>query len=272
MKTKSFLFFFGFVLFAGCASTTIQDRQLTKEEMDTTDILGTVQTTFTVSDPTGMGVGVNEDEVKNKAYMALLQESSKKYTGNIDIRNINISRGKAKTLGPLPVRFSDEVTYTATGTVVSTYSSSQRTATRLSGITNQILDAFKGNQKTVTLAILDFANVDGKQSVLGRYLVEQTSNYLFRNSEIKIVERGQIEKVIKELDFNMSGYVSDESAVQIGHMLGANAVAVGTITRVGSKISVNIKIVETESAALLSSGSTEIEGEEYLEMYNELIK
>jgi len=65
--------------------------------------------------------------------------------------------------------------------------------------------------------------------------------------------------------------VNDESAVRIGHMLGVDAVTIGTLTKVGNKISVNIKVVDVESGSLLSSGSIEIDGSEYIEMYNELL-
>jgi TolB-like protein len=271
MKTTLIWSFLGIVLLTGCASSAIQDRQLTREEMETAEILGSVQVNFTVMDISGFQIGL-EDEIKKQAYMALLQESSQKYTGNIDVRNINISKEKPKNgfqFVMARMGVAGEATYTATGTVVSTYSNTQRTANRLGGITDQILGTFRGNSNKTTLAIFDFVNVNGKQSILGRYLAEQTSNYLFQNSELNIVERAQIEKIIQEQDFNMSGYVSDDTAVSIGKLLGASAVTVGTLTKIGNKISINIKIVETESASVLSSGSTEIDGAEYIEMYNE---
>lgn len=267
MKTKAVLLV-GIVLLAGCASTGIQDRQLNREEMDATEILGSVQTSFNLM---GIIVGLvavppSEENIKEQAYAKLLEEANRSYAGNIDIRNVNISpNGRKLTF------FGYEYIYNATGSVISTYTNSQRTANRLGGITSQILDTFRGNRKEITLAIFDFINVNGKQSVLGRYLSEQTSNYLFQNSELHIVERTQIERVMQEQNFGMSGYVSDETAVRIGNLLGANAVTLGTLTKVGNKISVNIKIVETESASVLSSGSTEIEGEEYIEMYNEML-
>jgi TolB-like protein len=269
MKTKIIWTLLGFFLLIGCTTTSVQDKQISLQEMDTIEILGSVQVSFSLMG-TAAGpvvIGPSKENIQKQGYAKLLEEGNRKYSGNIDIRNINISESRRK----ITLR-GYEYEYTASGSVISTYSNTRRFANRLDGIANEILNAFKGNKKDIRLAILNFINVDGKQSVLGRYLVEQTSNYLFQNSEIKIVERDQIDKVIKELDFNMSGYVSDESALTIGHMLGANAVTVGTLTKVGNKISVNLKIVETESASLLSSGSTEIEGTEYVEMYNEILK
>jgi TolB-like protein len=269
MEMKICLMALGIVLLMGCANTAVRDRQISTQEMDKTEMLGSVQTSFNLTSVAVGPIITNplESNIKNQAYTRLLEEANKIYSGNIDIRNITITEVGRK----IKWGIGYEYTYMASGNVISTYSNSQRVANRLDGITNQITNAFQGN-KNITLAIFDFINVNGKQSILGRYIVEQTSNFLFQNSDIRIVERNQIDKIIKELNFNMSGYVGDESAVQIGHMVGANAVALGTLTKVGNKISVNIKIVETESSALLSSGSTEIEGAEYLEMYNEMLE
>jgi len=191
-----------------------------------------------------------------------LEEARRRFTGNIDIVNITISQNG---------RISETTfSYTSSGNVISTYSTADRASDRLDGITNQILNAFRGTNN-VTIAILDFVNANEKRSVLGRYLVEQISNYFFQNSNLKIVERGQINRIMNEQNFNMSGSVSDETAVGIGRMLGATAVTLGTLTRMGNTISVNLKIVETETGSLLSSGSTTIQGTDYIELYNQLL-
>jgi TolB-like protein len=272
MKTNFLVvFFLGLLLLLGCASNSFQDKQLTGDELEKSDILGTVQTSFVLD---GRNAGTlflppTDDDIKKMAYSKLLEEAQKNYSGNIDVRNINVSQSSKKmklalSIGGVGV---EEYTYNSTGNVIRS-SSSARTAGKLEGITNQIMNAFRGN-KNVTIAIFDFVNINGKTSVLGRYLVEQISNYFFQNSDLKIVERAQIDKVLKEQEFGMSGNVSDETAARIGHMLGANAVTIGTLTKVGNRISVNIKIVDSETASLISSGSTEIDGDEYIEMYNE---
>jgi TolB-like protein len=125
--------------------------------------------------------------------------------------------------------------------------------------------------KTVTLAILDFVNIDGKQSILGRYFSELATHYFVRNSKLKILERSQINQVISELDLASTGYISDESAARLGGMLGADLVMFGTLTKVGRNISVTMKVTEIKTAAILSTGTTELKGTKYLQMYNEIV-
>jgi TolB-like protein len=250
------------------AQKAIQDRQLTGEELKKVEILDSIQTSFTL-DGIGGTLPPTEANIKKQAYIKLLEEAQKKHKGMIDVKNITISENSKKMKLSISIVgvVNFEYTYTASGSVISTYSS----ATRLSGITSQIVNTLKGN-KNATVAIFDFTNVNRKKSVLGRYLAEQVSNYFFQSSELNIVERTQIDKILEEQEFGMTGFVDDASAVKIGHILGADAVTIGTLTKVGDKISVTIKIVNANTSVLLSSGSTEIDGTEYIEMYNELLE
>lgn len=251
---------------AGCA-TSMQDRQVTREELAGMNMLGSVNANLTMTGamiPTPYGTifaGPTDDKVKALAYTRLIEEARKKFEGEVDIVNITISRNG---------RNGNNYLYSSSGSVISTYSAADRASERLGGITGQILNAFRGNNNA-TIAILDFVNANDRRSVLGRYLVEQISNYFFQNSNLKIVERAQISRIANEQNFNMSGSVSDETAVRIGRMTGAAAVTLGTLTRMGDSISVNIKIVDTETGSLLSSGSTTIQGADYIELYNQYL-
>ena len=126
-------------------------------------------------------------------------------------------------------------------------------------------------EEKMTVAVLDFLNVDGSHSVLGRYFAEQTGHYLAKRPQIILVERTQIDRLAEEFDFSASGYVSDHSAIALGGMLGASAVVLGTLIKVGRKIEVHMKTVDTRTGAVLTSGSTELSGGKYLTMYNQLL-
>ena len=266
------------VLFARCASNS---RQLTTKELSKVEILGSVEVNFTLMGTTMVNVDTlpeghkhlagyrppSSSKVMDTAYSKLLAEAFQKYGGNIDVKNITVEENVSKRKR-ISENIGDEYYYTSTGIVIKTDTSS-KTLNKLDDISNQIIKAFRGNKNT-TIAILDFVNIDGKKSVLGQYLAEQISNSLFQNSNLKIVERAQINRIIDEHNFNMSGFVDNETAAKIGYMLGATAVTIGTLTKVGNEISVNIKIIETESSLLLSSGATQISGSEYVEMYNQI--
>ncbi|MCL2026074.1 MAG: CsgG/HfaB family protein [Leptospirales bacterium] len=254
-----------------CIST--QTGMLSPEEMKQTEKIGTVEDEFYSFHLLHM---YNKTTIQRKAYRNLKKKAEKKYPGNIDVVNIAIEGSFSiftYVITPCTYFLTNLQTVMATGDVILSSVTSDA-ASQIDKMAAQIAKTFKGNQN-ITVAVLDFSNVDGKQSVLGAYLADQTTNYLFKNSKLKIVERTQISKVITELEFGQTGLISEESAIKIGQMLGANSVVLGSITKIGGKgkkTSVTIKIVDTKTGALLSSGTMEISGDEYLEMYDQVLK
>jgi TolB-like protein len=134
-----------------------------------------------------------------------------------------------------------------------------------------LLPCYGQADKTITVAVLDFVNIDGKTSVLGRYFSEETVHYLFKNSKLRLVERAQITRVTKEIAFHASGLISDSSAASLGNMLGADVVILGTLAKKGLHIMVNMRAIDVSTAAIKSTGRTEISGSAYRRMYNEIL-
>jgi uncharacterized lipoprotein YehR (DUF1307 family) len=74
------------VALAACTSTSGIYRQLTPDEQSRVTILGSVQVEFEVS-----YIG-NKDDAFQQAYVLLLREASRKYEGNIDVRDITLTK------------------------------------------------------------------------------------------------------------------------------------------------------------------------------------
>ncbi|MDR1420479.1 MAG: hypothetical protein LBI86_08910, partial [Treponema sp.] len=72
-------------LLVSCVS--IQDRPLAPEERTSVETVGTVTATFTTTQFLHI---INSSAIRNKALSELRQEASKRYQGNIDIRNVAI--------------------------------------------------------------------------------------------------------------------------------------------------------------------------------------
>jgi len=55
-----------------------------------------------------------------------------------------------------------------------------------------------------------------------------------------------------EQNFQMSGEVSEESAISIGQMLGANIVITGSITGTGTNQRLSIKALDVKTAQIVT--------------------
>lgn len=67
----------------------------------------------------------------------------------------------------------------------------------------------------------------------------------FRPAGYTMVERGQIDKVISEQGFQRSN-LTDEQMVRLGKILNASKVVVGTVSLLGGKYQVDVRVVDVE--------------------------
>jgi len=65
-----------------------------------------------------------------------------------------------------------------------------------------------------------------------------------------MVTRTQLDHLLGELDFNMSGYVSDETAQRIGHFIGAQYVVIGTFEPLADFFRFRAQLIEVETAVI----------------------
>jgi hypothetical protein len=70
----------------------------------------------------------------------------------------------------------------------------------------------------------------------------------FINGGTKVVDRKHLEDVLREQRFQMSGHVSDESAVSIGKMLGAQSIIIGSGENMVDYYHIQFKMLSVETA------------------------
>lgn len=96
---------------------------------------------------------------------------------------------------------------------------------------------------------------DGATGELGFILQDELiSAYLReRPANVAIYERGNLNQVLAESELALSGMVAEESAAEVGKLIGANAVLIGTVRSMGEDLHVATKLVDTDTAQILSS-------------------
>jgi hypothetical protein len=83
---------------------------------------------------------------------------------------------------------------------------------------------------------------------LSEYAIDELSAHLVNSYRFDVVERKYLDMVRRELNFQLSGEVSDESALSIGKMLGAQYITLGEIAQVGSKWKLRTFTIHVETA------------------------
>ncbi|MFC1481988.1 PEGA domain-containing protein [Candidatus Neomarinimicrobiota bacterium] len=110
------------------------------------------------------------------------------------------------------------------------------------------------------MAILD---LDGRgiSSSEAASLTDRLRSELVRTGRITVVERGQMERVLAEQDFQMAGCTSDECAVEVGQLLGVTEMVAGSIGKVGSTFSLDIRVINVATGVITNSIIRDYRGE-----------
>lgn len=130
--------------------------------------------------------------------------------------------------------------------------------------------------KKITLAVLPFENItkDSNDNWLSSGFAEQLITGLARVPALKVVERGQLDKVIREQDLQMTDLVDQNQSVKIGQLLSAQKMLIGSYQVVGTRISAVARIVDAETGTVDQDHIIKLEDEldNIFELYDQMIR
>jgi TolB-like protein len=87
---------------------------------------------------------------------------------------------------------------------------------------------------------------------LATFTIDELEYRLVIAKKFTVVDRKTLDTIRSERNFQMSGEVSDQSAVSIGNMLGANIVITGSITGAGNTQRLTLKVLDVKTAQIIS--------------------
>ena len=99
----------------------------------------------------------------------------------------------------------------------------------------------------VKVVVLNFRSPSQRFS---DYILDEMMTALVRNRKITVVDRSNLELIQQEMNFQLSGEVSDSSAQAIGQKLGAQSIVSGNIEDIGTVYRVRFRTINVESAAI----------------------
>jgi TolB-like protein len=105
------------------------------------------------------------------------------------------------------------------------------------------------------VALLNFTS---GSDVLSDYIIEEMSIALVKGRKLTVVDRKEIDLIRGEMNFQMSGEVSDESAQEIGKLLGAQSIVSGSLINMGANHRFRTKVINVNSAAIETSASISV--------------
>ncbi len=103
------------------------------------------------------------------------------------------------------------------------------------------------------VAVLPFSERGREVAEQGQQVTDLMFANLVVNPELFLVDREDLETVLKEQELSLSGAVKSDEAVQVGRLTGAKVLVTGSVLQVGSSRYVIAKIIGTETSRVLGA-------------------
>lgn len=141
-----------------------------------------------------------------------------------------------------------------------------------------VLD-FNANKNTVTFApgFVVVQTVESTTKLLSSDLI----TYLVKTNKFDVVERSRMKDILTEQEFSESGYISEETAVKLGNLIGADYFVMGKIEQIKAsvesekipytdtvrnqykgKMVVNVRIVDSRGGKVVTANKFAVEYED----------
>jgi TolB-like protein len=105
----------------------------------------------------------------------------------------------------------------------------------------------------LSIAVLPFES-KGIGGALGQIdLLDKLVTGFVGINRFKVIERAQLERILEEQKLGMSGVIDASTAAQIGKGIGVDGVVCGSITQGGNAVTIDARLIDTETAAIITA-------------------
>lgn len=115
-------------------------------------------------------------------------------------------------------------------------------------------------QQAESIAVLDLEG-RGISATEAASLTDRLRSQLVRTGKVTVVERGQMQQILGEQDFQLTGCTSNECAVEIGQMLGVTSMVAGSIGKIGSTYTIDLRTIDMGTGEITGSIMRDYRGE-----------
>jgi TolB-like protein len=132
----------------------------------------------------------------------------------------------------------------------------------LTDLTERLASQIKDHGKK-KVAVLDFTDLQGNQSDLGRYVAEQlTVNLVVGKRDFVVLDRANLKSILAEYKLTATGLVDPENAKKLGQFAGVDALILGTIVPMSGNIDLTAKVITTDTAEIVAAAKARFKNDE----------
>jgi TolB-like protein len=109
-------------------------------------------------------------------------------------------------------------------------------------------------RKRPRVAAVDFTDIQGRPTELGRFLADHISVDMVMAPGITVLDRANLAAIMAEHKLTAAGLVDPETAKKLGKFAGVDAVIVGSLSVMETSVLATVRAISTETAELVAAG------------------
>lgn len=106
------------------------------------------------------------------------------------------------------------------------------------------------------IGIFDFTTLNGTEIEAGKRLSNKLLEYLVKRGKLIIIERTELNKIMKAQAIEQTGIVDVETAQESGKVLPIDIIINGTMSQVDNQMAIAIKVIDIKTGQILLVSST----------------
>jgi TolB-like protein len=115
----------------------------------------------------------------------------------------------------------------------------------------------KSGKKSV--AVVDFTDLQGNVTELGRFLAEEFSVALaMAAKDFQVIDRTNLKTLLQEHKLAATGIIDPQTARKVGEITGVQTLVSGTTTPFGDSVRLSVKVLDAATARVLSGFTADI--------------
>ncbi len=105
----------------------------------------------------------------------------------------------------------------------------------------------KNLREGIKIAVI---GISSDSNELSKFILNELTNDLVQERKWRVVTRNQLDKIEREMGYQQSGAVSEESMKSLGRQVGADTIITGSLEKFGQFYILDVQALDVESAAI----------------------
>ena len=126
------------------------------------------------------------------------------------------------------------------------------------GIAQTVAQLVAPLSERFVVAVTSFPDISGREVMVGRYVAEGLIAPLVATGQFSVVERQLLAKIDEEQELSLTSKIDPDSAMELGKILGVDAIVSGTVSEFGQIYRINTRLISAETGAILSAAKVDV--------------